>query len=81
MILRTPISFRDSFSFIQLHTLFNDIKDKTPYIINITMPASLVNSDEKQEIGDGYFDLLWKSVSEEDKISTSASSSDYETVE
>lgn len=61
--------------------MFNAIKDKTPYITNITMPASLVNSEEKQEIGDCYFDLLWKSVSEEDKCSTSASSSDYETVE
>ena len=45
------------------------------------MPAYLVNSGEKQEIGDDYFDLLWKSVSEEDEVSTSASSSDYETVE
>ncbi len=44
------------------------------------MPAYLVNSGLKQEIDDYYFGLLWKSVSEEDEVSTSASSSDCETV-
>ena len=44
------------------------------------MPAYLVNSGVKREIGDDYFDLLWDSVSEEDEVSTSASSSDSEIV-
>ena len=44
------------------------------------MPAYLVNSGVKKEIGDDYFDLLWDSVSEEDEVSTSASSSDSEIV-
>ena len=42
------------------------------------MPVYLVNSGVK--LSDNYFDLLWKSVSEKDEVSTSASFSDCETV-
>lgn len=44
------------------------------------MPASLVNSGVKQEISADHLDLLWKSVSEEKEVLTSASSSFYDTV-
>ena len=44
------------------------------------MPAYLVNSGVKQEIRDDNFDLLWKEVSEEDEVSTSAAWSDCKTV-
>ena len=54
--------------------------DIAPYIINITMPAYLVNSGLRQEISDSNFDLLWKWIREEDQVSTSVSSSDCETV-
>lgn len=39
------------------------------HIINITMPAYVVNSGLKQAISDDCFDLLWTTV-DEDKVST-----------
>ena len=47
-----------------------------PCIINITTPAYLVSSGVKQHMSQDHFDLLWKSNSEDDEVSTSASSSD-----
>jgi len=58
---------------VYLHNIFvKCYKDVTLYIFTITMPAYLANSGVKQEICDDNFDLLWKEVSEEDEVSTSA---------
>lgn len=44
------------------------------------MLAYLVHSGVQHEISDNCFVCLWKSVSEEDEVSTSVLSSDYESV-
>ena len=64
------ILFVDIFSLgNSISCFFNGYQDITPCKINITMPVYLVNGGVKQEI-------LWKSISEEDQVSTSVSSSD-----
>ena len=45
------------------------------------MPAHLVNGVMKQDLSDDCIYFLWKSVSEEDEVSTLASSSDPKTEE